>query len=227
MRSGPPIPPTLADLAARGLVSSGAGAVSPPDAQADGKHGARGGDASRQAPVDTLRAREVRAEADGPTVDKAVTKAVAAILRSTASRPITEAEAIEVLQGHDHPPDVIAAAIAEARRQRAIDDLTFCRMWVEDRGLRRGFGAARLRRELRRRKAHPAAIDAALTVLDDRDDEAAAEELARARLGALPAPLEPAAVARRLVAYLVRRGHHPALAERVAIRVSGLDRQWD
>jgi hypothetical protein len=49
----------------------------------------------------------------------------------------------------------------------------------------------------------------------------------RTRLRQLPARLEPEAVARRLTAYLVRRGHPPGLAQRVAITVSGIAEEWD
>jgi hypothetical protein len=41
------------------------------------------------------------------------------------------------------------------------------------------------------------------------------------------ATLAPEAVARRLLGFLARRGYSEAVARRVAIDVSGLDRQWD
>jgi SOS response regulatory protein OraA/RecX len=70
-------------------------------------------------------------------------------------------------------------------------------------------------------------IDDALAQLEDRDDLAVATDLARTRAQRMPATLEPDAVARRLMGFLARRGYSEALARRVAIDVSGLDRHWD
>ncbi len=76
-------------------------------------------------------------------------------------------------------------------------------------GERREFGVARLRAELRRRLVPEPLVDAALAALEQRDDRAAATELAERRVATLPASLDPPAVARRLQAYLVRRGYRP------------------
>ena len=98
---------------------------------------------------------------------------------------------------------------------------------LEEHGLRGGYGAARIRQDLERRQVADAVIEEALTLLEDRDEEAAARELAKRRLAQLPSGLAPEAAARRLVGYLTRRGHPPGLAQRVAISVSGLDHRWD
>jgi regulatory protein len=156
-----------------------------------------------------------------------VAGAVAFLLRSTQHRPQTEAELRAKLAGRDVPGDVAEAAMARALEIGAVDDTAFARAWVEDRGHRRGFGAARLREELRRRLLPEELIAQALGVLDERDDLATATELARRRFGQLPNALSPEAAARRLHAHLQRRGYPPDLARRVATSVSGLDRQWD
>lgn len=162
-----------------------------------------------------------------PALSDEVKSALAYLLKSTAQRPQTEAELRDKLRRREVDDDVADAAIAEAKRLRAVDDAAFARAWVDDRGRERGYGVARLRTELRRRRVPDDLVDEALRRLDDRDDLAVATDLAAQRAATLPASLSPETVARRLVAYLVRRGHPPALAQRAAISASGLDRVWD
>lgn len=161
--------------------------------------------------------------AKGGTADAAVSF----ILRSTRQRPQTRAELTDKLDARAFPTDVREAALARAEALGAVDDEAFARAWVEDRGLGRGFGRPRLRQELERRGVPAHTAEAALERLDDRDPLAAATELARRRAAQLSGTLEPEVVARRLVGYLVRRGYEPGMSRRVAISVSGLDREWD
>jgi len=158
--------------------------------------------------------------------EQAAPRAYAYVLRSTAQRPRTEAEVRAALESRGDA-EVADEVVDRARAAGAVDDAAFARLWVEDRGCARGYGVARLRRELRRRMVPEPLIDDALLLVEDRDDLAVATDLARARLRQLPPSLQPEAIARRLQAYLVRRGHPPGLAQRVAIEVSGLDRVWD
>jgi regulatory protein len=183
----------------------------------------------RRGPATAIRTgqREGPVTSIGDEVPDDVRKAVAFILRSTGQRPQTEAEIRAKLRARELDAATTDAAIAHAKALRALDDHAFAASWVAERGLRRGYGASRLRTELRRRLIPEAILDGALTALEERDDAAAATELARRRLRQLPAALEPEAVARRLTAYLVRRGHPPGLAQRVAITTSGIDRDWD
>ena len=156
-----------------------------------------------------------------------VTSAVQFVLRSTKARPQTEAELRTKLRGREHPDDVIDDAIARATTLGAIDDAAFAKAWVNDRALGRGYSALRVREELRRRGVAEPVIDTALAVLAARDDLGVATELARARAQRMPAALAPEVVARRLVGFLGRRGYPEGLARRVALEVSGLDREWD
>ena len=162
-----------------------------------------------------------------PAARAAAQKAYAYVLRSTAQHPRAEAEVRDRLRAREVEDEVVDHVVARARRRGVLNDAAFARAWVEDRGRVRGWGVARLRRELTRRGLAAAVVDDALALLDDRDDFAVASELARHRFRQLPATLEPEAAARRLVSYLVRRGHPPGLAQRVAFQVSGLDRAWD
>ncbi len=180
--------------------------------------------------MDTTSAYQPTAEPAGGAVDhKTVAKAVAYGLRSTQNRPQTVAEITTKLQGRFEDADVVAAAVQQLVDVGALDDAAFARMWVEDRGRRRGYGVARLRQELSRRQVPEHVAEAALADLEERDEKKTATELARRRAATMPATLEPAAVARRLQSFLMRRGYGQGLANTVAIAVSGLDRHrdWD
>lgn len=167
---------------------------------------------------------ETRARADRGAARSA---AVAFVLRSTKARPQTAAELRAKLTDRGYEADVVAAAIDRGIELSAIDDAAFARAWVADRGLVRGYSASRLRQELHRRQVPASLIDDALRPIDERDDLSVATELARARAQRMPASLPPDAVARRLLGFLGRRGYGEALSRRVAIDVSGLDRNWD
>lgn len=163
----------------------------------------------------------------GEDVPEDVRKALAYVLRSANTRPQTEAELRAKLRRREVEAGVADEAIRHARRLGAVDDEALARAWVAERGGRRGFGRARLREELTRRQVPEHLVDDALSTLEDRDDLAAATELARRRLRELPDGLPPETVARRLAAYVTRRGHPPALAQRVGVEVSGLRDGWD
>lgn len=181
---------------------------------------------ARPSPGDAPR-REGRVTTVGGEVDEDVRKALAFVLRSTEVRPQTEGELRAKLRRRDVDEDTAEEALRHARALGAVDDHAFAHSWVSERGLGRGYGASRLREELRRRLVPQVLIDEALTGLEARDDYSAAAALARKRLRQLPAGLAPEAVVRRLTSFLVRRGHPPGLAQRVAIDISGIDRDWD
>ncbi|HEX6257474.1 MAG TPA: RecX family transcriptional regulator [Euzebyales bacterium] len=185
------------------------------------------GSPARRASADRPGPAPLIADDATSTTDDAVRRAFAFVLRSTKARPQTAAELRGKLVAREYDADVVAAAIDRATRLGAIDDAAFADAWVADRGMVRGYSAARLRRELERRQVPDPLIDDALAQLDGRDDLAVASELARERAQKLPTSLPPESVARRLVGFLARRGYPPALARRVAIDVSGLDRRWD
>lgn len=184
---------------------------------------------SPQAPLPATTASAPTSSDEGSLQPKDVAKAVAFGLRSTQSRPQTVAEITAKLHGRFDDGGVVEAAVEQLTAAGALDDAAFARLWVEDRGERRGYGIARLRRELTRRQVPDELIEQALTALEDRDHAQTARDLARKRAATLPAKLEPPVVARRLHAYLVRRGYSDGLANVVAIEVSGLERfrSWD
>lgn len=160
--------------------------------------------------------------------DDRVKRALGYLLKATSARPVTEAEAKAKLASRAIDEDVAQAALKQAKQAGAIDDAAFARIWVEDRGRRRGFGGPRLRQELTRRKVPETLIDAALAELEeDRDDLAAATELARSRAQRMPPDLPPEAVARRVAAFVARRGYPASLAQRAALTATRADEPWD
>lgn len=154
-------------------------------------------------------------------------KAVAFLIRSTLRRPLTVEEARGKLRDREVPDAAIDHAVGTAIAKGILDDAGFANAWVADRGVNRGYGRSRLQRELRKRKVAPDVIDAALEQLGADDERAHAESLARRRAQRMPAELEPAKVAGRLVGMLVRRGFPSGLAHEVARKVTATDRDWD
>ena len=153
--------------------------------------------------------------------------ALAQLVRSTSQRPLTVAEARDLLLAKDHPEPLVRAVIAQATATRILDDRAFAQAWVEDRGIKRGYGRDRLQRELQRRQVDQADIDLALDALEEHDEVAQATDLARKRAQGMPATLEPHKVAQRLVGFLLRRGFPSHVAHDVARRVTAMDREWD
>jgi regulatory protein len=94
-----------------------------------------------------------------------------------------------------------------------VDDAAFARHWVATRAAR-GYGAARLRAELRARGVAPALIDGALSALDRDDQLEEARRLARRRVPALIRAAPPKAAA-RLRDHLLRRGFPGGVVARV------------
>jgi len=82
------------------------------------------------------------------------------------------------------PAEVAAEVVNDLVARGYVDDAAFARQWVSARAAR-GYGAARLRMELRARGVAPPVIAAALSALGGDDTLASARETARRRLPAL------------------------------------------
>lgn len=157
----------------------------------------------------------------------ALSKAIAYLTRSASRHPLTVAEARDKLIAREYDDAVADAAVARAIATRMLDDEGFARAWVDDRGVKRGYGRRRLHRELTKRKVPEPVIDAALAQLDEVDETAQALDFARQRAQRMPADLPPARVAQRLVGMLVRRGFDSGTAHQAAREATALDRDWD
>ena len=120
-------------------------------------------------------------------------------------RPRSEKEVRDRLRRGGYEPDAIEHAIGRLHEWRYLDDADFARRWVENRTAHRPRGKRLLQQELRHK-----GIDGEIArdAIDDADldETGAAEALARRRLPS-HAGDEPAAIRRRLGAYLARRGY--------------------
>ncbi len=118
-------------------------------------------------------------------------------------------------------PAEVAAEVADDLVARGyVDDASFARQWVTSRA-GRGYGAARLRVELRARGVAPAVIAAALSTLGGDDVIARARETARRRLPALRRGRADR-VAPRLRDYLLRRGFSTSVVVRIVRETTGV-----
>jgi regulatory protein len=132
-------------------------------------------------------------------------RATEAALVFLGYRPRSEKEVRDRLRRGGYEQDAIDHAISRLHEWRYLDDADFARRWVENRTAHRPRGKRLLQQELRHK-----GIDAetAREVIDDADldETGAAEALARRRLPAYAGD-DPAAIRRRLGAYLARRGY--------------------
>jgi regulatory protein len=121
-----------------------------------------------------------------------------------ARRAWTRAELTARLRRRGAPAEVAAAVADDLAGRGYVDDVAFARHWVTTRAAR-GYGATRLRAELRARGVAAAHIDAALAALDRGGQLDEARRLARRRLSAL-VRIAPDKAAARLRDHLLRRG---------------------
>lgn len=111
------------------------------------------------------------------------------------------------------PADVAASVVADLTARGYLDDAAFARQWVLSRAPR-GYGAARLRAELRQRGVAAHLIATALATLDG---DAALEEaraVARRRMPAFKR-LSAVKAGARLRDHLLRRGYSASVVSRV------------
>jgi regulatory protein len=134
-------------------------------------------------------------------------------------RAWTRAELTRRLRRRGATPEVAADVVADLAARGYLDDAAFARLWVETRSAR-GYGSARLRRELRARGVAAPLIEAAIGELGTSGGLARARAVAERRLPALRR-LEPARAAARLRDHLLRRGYTAGVAMRVVREVLG------
>ena len=130
-------------------------------------------------------------------------------LKQIAVRARSTHEVRQTLARRGYAPQEIASVIARLTAARYLDDADFARTWVSTRAHRGMAAPARLARELRTKGIGAGEITAALQALQEEwDPVAAADEVARRKLGALKG-LPAQVVRRRLAAFLDRRGFGP------------------
>lgn len=164
-------------------------------------------------------------------VDPAQEQARRWVIKATSRRPLSECEVQEKLTDwltkRERDLAVVPHVIAWAKAEGLIDDAAFARLWVENRGVKRGYGRRRLTQELRKRKIADQHIESALGQLEEVDEYAQARALAGERFMRYPASEDPRRVAMKLVNFLMRRGFDSAIAHKAALSVTRADEHWD
>lgn len=165
---------------------------------------------------------DVPSESPGALEDE-VAKAMTYIRNSVAGAPATEKKLRDRLADRGAPAAAIAAAILQARRERLVDDAAMARALVGE-WLERGHAPFRIKQDLRKRGIPDQIIQQVLDRHVDEDPESRAFDVAR-EVADRYRRLEPEAQFRRLVGYLERRGHAPAIARKVGREVVFNDRE--
>jgi len=132
----------------------------------------------------------------------------------------TRADLAARLRRRGAPGEIAAEVVADLVSRGYVDDAAFARQWVAARAAR-GYGAARLRMELRARGVASPVIGAALSTLGGEDVLGRARETARRQLPALRRG-RPDRVAPRLRDYLLRRGFSTSVVVRVVRETAGV-----
>jgi len=127
-------------------------------------------------------------------------------LRLLEAKPRTQRELREALCGRGIPEDVADEIVVRFCEVGLLDDRLFAQLWVQSRMRSRGLGVGALRRELRRHKVPEDIVDEVLDDVDAHDSVTAAVEQVRGRVARCRLPLD-VKDERRLVAFLMRRGH--------------------
>jgi regulatory protein len=181
-----------------------------------------------QLPEDFLRALGITrgSEVPGETLERLreadrESRIYRRALRLLARRPRSTAELGRHL-ARLGPPEMVRAIQQRLEREGLLDDLRFAQLWAKSRRARRGLGVDRLRKELLARGVRREVIEEALRAVREEDEVELAERLAGARLRTYRG-LEPRVAARRLGAYLARRGFPWATVVSVLRRVGLLD----
>ena len=131
----------------------------------------------------------------------------------------TRAELTRRLRRRGATEEIATDVVADLAARGYVDDAAFARHWVATRAAR-GYGAARLRAELRARGVATPLIDAAVAEVSGGNVLARARAVAEHRRPGLR-DVEPARAAARLRDHLIRRGYSAGVAARVVREVLG------
>src|SRR5687767_346501 len=151
------------------------------------------------------------------TLDVRTARLAAADLLSR--RAWTRRELATRLRRRGAPPEVATEVVEDLAGRGYVDDVQFARHWVESRAPR-GYGAGRLRAELRARGVAATIIDGALAPLASVRTLETARAVALRRLPILKRG-KPERVAHRLGDYLMRRGYGTSVVTRVVRQLTG------
>lgn len=140
------------------------------------------------------------------------------MLRRLERGPRTRAQLEEACARRNVPVWAVEQLLDRFTELGLVDDEAYARAWVRSRHSGRGLGRRALRHELMARGVRRDIVDEALAEVSGEDEDAAARELVRSRLGAM-ARLDRATRYRRLVGLLGRRGYSAGTASHVVASV--------
>jgi len=210
-----------------------------PTGQGDPRRDSTGGGGPRQGSARQGSANQSSARRDGAgqnsTTPDPASAARDQCIRLLAVRPRTRAELETALRRRGFDDDVITDVLARYSDVGMIDDEAFARAWVTSRHHSKGLARRALAGELRRKGVAAEDVGAALGELDGDTEAATARALVERRLRSERAAArrsaarkagegesaeqlrqrEQAAVMRKLVGMLARKGYPPGLAFRV------------
>ena len=138
-----------------------------------------------------------------------------ACLRLLTNRPRSRHELGQRLREKGHEPEVVERVLDRLEQVELVDDGAFAQAWVHSRHTYSGRGRRALAVELRTKGVADHHATAALAQVDDRAEAERARELVHRKLRSLTVPAdtrERAAVVRKLVGVLARRGYAQGLA---------------
>lgn len=192
---------------------SATGGTADPDPQPDAD--GRGADPRASAGRAAGRQRGGRsgtAELDRDADPRAAAREIC--LRLLTDRARTRQELAQALRRRGVPEDAAAAVLGRFDEVGLIDDAAFAEQWVRSRHAMRGLGRRALAVELRRKGVADELAEEALGTIDRASEERRARELVDRELRSARAgtPEQRAALGRRLVGMLARRGYSAGLA---------------
>jgi regulatory protein len=141
-------------------------------------------------------------------------------LRLLAERSRSREELRRRLARAGYEPDEVAVALASLDEAGLVDDEAFAREVVAHEVGRKGLGRRAAMSSLRRRGVDAETAERVLDEAGPQDEEARADELARARAARMTG-LAPQVAHRRLVSFLARRGYDARVAHASARRALG------
>lgn len=169
-------------------------------------------------------------ELDSPAIarllaDDEISRATEAALNFLAYRARSEQEVRDRLKRGAFSPEAIDTTITRLNDWRYLDDADFARRWVESRARGKPRGQRLLQQELRQKGIDAETSKQAIAEAD-LDEVSAATDLARKRLNTMTGE-DPAAIKRKISAYLARRGYGFDVVRKALERATGEDLDED
>lgn len=138
-----------------------------------------------------------------------------ACLRLLTDRPRSRRELDQRLRSKGFEPEVAERVLDRLEQVELVDDGAFAQEWVHSRHTYAGKGRRAMAMELRMKGVADHHVAAALAQVDDEAEAVRARELVHRKLRSLTVPEDTqqrAAVVRKLVGVLARRGYAQSLA---------------